>query len=217
MLDKAVFSRAGIDGLFKEYIGDTPIEDALTSEMLIVAYDFNHNQPRFYSKELARADRAIYDVTISEASASSAAIPGGFPPMQVKTGYNITDLNIDGGVIANNPALYAYLFSAYREDLHKEKANIRILAISCGQKAYNKTGTLKAPEDMQAYTQVTNIFAYMLEINQLTADWYLGMEYDQKKKRREAALGKKDKRFDYLRVDGLSTASSASTSKKNID
>lgn len=147
MLDKAVFSRAGIDGLFKTYIGDTPILKALTKEVLFVSYDFNHNQPRFYSKELARKDMNIFDVTISQASASSAAIPGGFPPKNVMTGYNITDVNIDGGIIANNPALYAYIMSQYNEKLYKEKANIRVLALSCGRKTYGKKGTLKDEDD----------------------------------------------------------------------
>lgn len=57
----------------------------------------------------------------------------------------------------------------------------------------------------------------MLEINQLTADWYLKTEYEHKSKLREEATGKKDTRFDYLRVDGKSTSSSASTTKKNLD
>lgn len=57
----------------------------------------------------------------------------------------------------------------------------------------------------------------MLGINQLTTDWYLDQEYKHKKAMREQATGKKDDRLDYLRVDGISVSSSASTAQSNLD
>ena len=40
--------------MMEAYYGDKTVEDALTDEILIVAYEYNSQQPRFYSKYFAR-------------------------------------------------------------------------------------------------------------------------------------------------------------------
>ena len=49
-LHKGLYSREGLDKMMNQYYGDKNVSDALTDELLIVAYEYNSQQPRFYSK-----------------------------------------------------------------------------------------------------------------------------------------------------------------------
>ena len=59
----------------------------LTDEALVVSYDYNSQQPRFYSKFYAERDPKIYNVTLNIATAASSAAPGFFKPMSRVNGY----------------------------------------------------------------------------------------------------------------------------------
>lgn len=41
-LSQAVFSRAGLDSCYDEFIGDTRVSEAITDELLAIAYDYNN-------------------------------------------------------------------------------------------------------------------------------------------------------------------------------
>ena len=84
----------------------------MTDELLIVAYDYNSKQPRLYSKHFAELDAGIYDVKMSIATGGSSAAPVFFEPQQSVDEYGIQQLVIDGGIIGNNPALFAYLMQS---------------------------------------------------------------------------------------------------------
>lgn len=80
----------------------------MSDEVLIVAYDYNSQEPRFFSKYFAYHDKHIYDVKVGEATGASSAAPTFFDPKSIEDGYGIDELQIDGGIICNNPAFYAY-------------------------------------------------------------------------------------------------------------
>jgi len=65
---------------------------------------------------------------MSDATGASSAAPTFFTPKIQKNGYGLTEYQIDGGVICNNPALYAYNIAT---TLRKEK-KIRVLSIGTG-------------------------------------------------------------------------------------
>mmetsp|Transcript_12911 Transcript_12911/g.20010 ORF Transcript_12911/g.20010 Transcript_12911/m.20010 type:complete len:97 (-) Transcript_12911:341-631(-) len=92
----------------KNLLGHYNIDEVLTDEILIVAYDYNSQEPRFFSKYFSREDSAIYDVPVGNATGASSAAPTFFDPKQQLNGYGITELQIDGGIICNNPSLYAH-------------------------------------------------------------------------------------------------------------
>ena len=74
----------------------------------MVSYDYNSNEPRFYSKLFASQDPFLYDVTVANASLASTAEPKFFEPKFKTDGYGYQHYEVDGGVIANNPSFYAY-------------------------------------------------------------------------------------------------------------
>jgi len=107
-VNSALYKRDGLELLMKDYLGGARFGEALTDELLVVAYDYNSQEPRFFSKFFAKADPFIYDVPMSEATGASSAAPTFFDPKVSTNKLGLTELQIDGGIICNNPALYAY-------------------------------------------------------------------------------------------------------------
>ena len=50
VLTRTMYDRAGLDGLTLELLPDFYVKDASPDEVLICAYEYNSQQPRFYSK-----------------------------------------------------------------------------------------------------------------------------------------------------------------------
>ena len=63
-----------------DLLGDYNFTGALTQELLVVAYEYNSQEPRFYSKYFTHQDPAIYNVPIGNATGSSSAAPTFFDP-----------------------------------------------------------------------------------------------------------------------------------------
>ena len=117
-------NRQGIEMICSELFGDVPITAALT-EIFIVSFDYSYGNPIFFTKyyaenPLVKGQPEIYGTTLSNAAEASAAAPIYFAPKVLND-----HILIDGGVIANNPSLYAYEFA--KRVLGKKK--VRIIAI----------------------------------------------------------------------------------------
>jgi patatin-like phospholipase/acyl hydrolase len=110
-LTYSVFDRKGADALFKEYFGDLKVKDAITKEVMIIAFSYNMMQPRFYSKFQARIEPEVYDVTMDLAVAASSSTPGYFYPKRYTNGNGVEELLVDGSIISNNPSLYAFIYA----------------------------------------------------------------------------------------------------------
>lgn len=141
LLTEAAMKRAGLDNLMDNLCGDTRMDQALTDELLLIAYNYNDRQPRLFSKRFDDEDPGIYDVKISDASSASASIPGVWSPKEIKTKYKNNEMLIDGGIVANNPSLLAYILAKYIPNDKSKDANIRMLSLSCGEEKYDKITT----------------------------------------------------------------------------
>lgn len=111
MLDSSKFSRGSLDKIMYGYFGAKKFPDMLTNELMVISYEYNSQEPRFFSKYMTAQNPGIYDVHIGNATASSSAAPTFFNPHEVINSYNLTELQIDGGTICNNPTLYTYELS----------------------------------------------------------------------------------------------------------
>jgi patatin-like phospholipase/acyl hydrolase len=106
--------------------GDVNIKDAITEEVMIVSFEYNSHEPRLFTKWAAENISDFFNVSLADASEASSSAPVYFNPKVIGN-----QVLIDGGVIANEPAFYAYLFS--KEILNK--TSIRIVSIGTGQVA----------------------------------------------------------------------------------
>lgn len=134
------------------------ITETLGDEVVIVAYDYNGRQPRFFSKYFAAMNPGVYDTMIRVAVGGSAAAPTYFDPMTYIDHYNITERLIDGGVIANNPSNYAYNIARL-----KGKSDIRLLSIGTGEKEYKGIDHVEALNKV-AYALRVDDFMMVMDI-----------------------------------------------------
>eukprot|EP00347_Sterkiella_histriomuscorum_P004105 403361733 len=167
-LTKSSYDRRGIESICNEMFGNIRIQDALTKEVNIVAYEYNSHQPRVFSKFSSHALPQNYSVGISNASEASSAAPIYFDPKVIGE-----QVLIDGGVIANNPAFYAYLHSKYANKQEK----IRVISIGTGEQAgknLDPKSVDKLDWAMQIGTLITVVEAtthdYLMK--QLPEDYY---------------------------------------------
>jgi len=165
MLTSSKYSRKNLDIMMKKLLGEFGFDEALTQELLVVAYEYNSQEPRFYSKYFRHQDPGIYDVPIGNATGSSSAAPTFFDPHQVNNKYGFTELQIDGGVICNNPSLYAYEMA---RDLYGYR-KIRMLSLGTGELPFTKID----PETFDIKTALSMNGEFMMNIDGFSADYYL--------------------------------------------
>ena len=65
----------------------------------------------------------VYDVKIGESTGASSAAPTYFDPKKTENAYGLTELQVDGGIICNNPSLYAYQVAKL---LNKKKKKLSV-------------------------------------------------------------------------------------------
>lgn len=111
------------------YFQNKTFDDIVVDELLINAYEFNHNQPRFYSKYFRKAMKGTHDVMLRIAMGGSSAAPIYFDPEIHTDLFGIEEHVIDGGIICNNPEMYAYMMAKYLKG-HK---HVRVLALGTGR------------------------------------------------------------------------------------
>jgi patatin-like phospholipase/acyl hydrolase len=99
------YDASGIEGLLKEYFGDSKLKDALTN-LLITTYAIEEGKPFYFSSRLAQTDENE-NILYREVARSTSAAPSYFKPSMVP-GPNGDYAFVDGGVFANNPSILAY-------------------------------------------------------------------------------------------------------------
>lgn len=152
-LTKSSYDRSGIEKICDEMFGNVMLKEALTKEVNIVSYEYNRQQPRIFSKATARIDASTFDVSISDASEASSAAPIYFDPKVIGD-----QVLIDGGVIANNPAMYSYLHSKHAN----KQGKISILSIGTGDtkhKEFNSDTTSKVDWLFELGTLISTVEA----------------------------------------------------------
>jgi patatin-like phospholipase/acyl hydrolase len=79
-LSKPAFQRENIDNLLTEMFGTNNITDSISSEILLLSYAYNHEEPRFFSKLGSNSGKPDYQITIADAVRASSAAPTYFMP-----------------------------------------------------------------------------------------------------------------------------------------
>jgi len=99
--------------LLDEVFGKTMITEALT-ELCIVSYSLSRQEARLYSKFMVEQDPDIYNMRIFDAAAATSAAPlywnlkdTKLPGGKNASGQSDTEVLLDGGIIQNNPSIYA--------------------------------------------------------------------------------------------------------------
>ena len=79
--------------------------------MLVTSFDYNSQTPRFFSRYMNYKNPGDYNEMLKTAVGASSAAPTAFDPLTNINGYGVEEQLIDGGMICNNPSMYAYIMS----------------------------------------------------------------------------------------------------------
>jgi len=97
----------GVETTLQRYFGDVRLKDAL-KPVLVPSYDIEKQMPIFFKSERAK-NSPDSDFLMREVARATSAAPTYFPPEKIDTPDPLQYYAlIDGGVIANNPAMCAY-------------------------------------------------------------------------------------------------------------
>jgi predicted acylesterase/phospholipase RssA len=95
------YDARGLEKTFDEFLPKAKLSEALI-EVFIMAYDLERRRPRAFKRWRAKED-IHQDVSLKDIACATSAAPTYFPPAVIENrGF------IDGGVVANNPALAGY-------------------------------------------------------------------------------------------------------------
>lgn len=87
---------------------DMSIQDVVTKDLYLTAWDLNHRTPRFFSKTSQKkmtSAEANHDMPLSKMVLASAATPYYFKPATIEG-----SLYISGDNVASSPAMFAYYY-----------------------------------------------------------------------------------------------------------
>jgi len=196
-LNSPNYSRDQLDKILNEFVGMYKVSEAMTDEILMVSYGYNEQKPRFFSKHFAKVDPGIYDIPMAVASASSSSAPVYFQPNTVTNKYDMTEMLIDGGVVGNNPSLYAYHLA---RQIHGHQ-KIRLLSIGTGEPHFEKWDTSKGWS--KAYQFKSGKDEFMMSMDIYSADYYMQEQFKFD-----------DHPEDYIRLETVSEASMDKTDKE---
>lgn len=101
------FRARGINEALKETFGESHFIDQFVKPCLITAYNITKEQSQFFTRCSAK-NNARKNFRIWEVARATSAAPSFFRPARLLSEYGECHTMIDGGVIANNPALCAY-------------------------------------------------------------------------------------------------------------
>jgi patatin-like phospholipase/acyl hydrolase len=85
---------------------DTRLTNALT-EVVIVSYSVSKQESRLYSKHMAKLNPAVYDLGLYDVAIATSSAPAFWEVVPTILPDGSEEINIDGGVVQNNPSMYA--------------------------------------------------------------------------------------------------------------
>jgi patatin-like phospholipase/acyl hydrolase len=105
----SMYDRSSLDRIIQSFIGNMMIKDIILDDILVISYEYESGEPRFYTKMRAISEPLLYDVKLGDAIGASSSAPGFFDNKVIKHSLlSFKEHLIDGGVVANNPSLYAF-------------------------------------------------------------------------------------------------------------
>ncbi|MBD2042875.1 patatin-like phospholipase family protein [Microcoleus sp. FACHB-672] len=142
------FSSGGRESVLTEFLGETPIEEAVT-EVFVTSYDTELRMPIFFTSNRHNEKRADYfrkiceGFTMKQAAMATSAAPTYFEPYKVETLHPTRSgfySLVDGGVVANNPTAMAIIEAIvfYREKYKTRLFVDDILVVSLGTGALTR-------------------------------------------------------------------------------
>lgn len=155
-----------------EYFGDACIAD-LRRPCLMVAYDMTKKQAVFFNTVSSRKDEKR-NYSLVDAIMASTAAPTYFPPQPLTIGKKRVNCLVDGGVVANNPAMTALIESLKLPGNNKIEDT---LLLSVGNLTNKKSYCYDEVKRWGLISWAVPMFDVLLNGNEQTVDYELRKIY----------------------------------------
>lgn len=176
------YNAASVEKIFQEYFGTTKLSQ-LISTTLVTAYEMRQEQLLVLDSSKAKHFKSE-DFYTKDAARSTSAAPTYFSAAEVKNLSGEPYLFADGGLIANNPGLIAYLRG---QSLYPKAKRIMLLSL----------GTGTALEDSLSGLKNKGLLGWAPEVASVMMKGVSDLHHKQKKQQ-SYILGKEA--FDYTRI-----------------
>ncbi|MCU0515259.1 MAG: patatin-like phospholipase family protein [Oscillatoria sp. Prado101] len=123
------YSAQGLEAVLEKYLGATYLSEAL-ADILIPSYDIELRRPYFFKSFKAKLDTKR-DFPMKKVARATSAAPTYFEPLKLETN-DLIDYYalIDGGVVANNPAMSAYVEA---KSIYKDATDFLVVSLGTGE------------------------------------------------------------------------------------
>ena len=104
---------------------DLSIQDVVSDDLYLTAWDLNHRTPRFFSKWSQKnqvSDVANHNMPLGQMTLASAMTPYYFKPVDIEGSFYIS-----GDNVAMSPAMFAYYYANEKKD--KAASSIRVVSV----------------------------------------------------------------------------------------
>jgi uncharacterized protein len=123
----------GLENALKDYFGDTKLSQLL-KPCLITSYDIKRRSAHFFKQHFAKEKGNSHDYLVRELARATSAAPTYFECAFVRSDTRVGYPLIDGGIIANNPAMCAYAEAV--SAFGKRAKDMAILSVGTGSTSF---------------------------------------------------------------------------------
>jgi patatin-like phospholipase/acyl hydrolase len=122
------YPAAPLEGVLEKFFGETRLQEALTN-VLITSYEIERRIPWFFRSNRAK-NLDSYDFPMRQVARATSAAPTFFSPALLANPDGKQWALIDGGIIANNPTLAAYVDAVNEHGHHN---NFLVVSLGTGE------------------------------------------------------------------------------------
>lgn len=164
------YSSSGINSILKSMFGETETLGNLKQNVLITSYDTEKSKATFFTHFANDEDSEYKDIPIWNIARATSAAPTYFEPHHFTTnhhGRNIEYTCVDGGMLANNPAMCAYI------EAKKQWPDEEIMVISLGTGTLKQNTPFEDVKDLNRICWLPKIFSIFFDGMNDTVDYQL--------------------------------------------
>lgn len=168
----AKYTNKNFEQMLDEYFHEDTLGN-LRKPCLLTAYDITQRNAVFFNSVSGRADNQR-NYLLKDAILASTAAPTYFPPTCKKGRIGCYGCLVDGGVVANNPALCAMIEALKLPDCNRFS---QILTVSVGNAKNTKSYTYKQAKLWGLFQWALPMFDILMDGNEQTVDYQLRRLY----------------------------------------
>ncbi|WP_196888880.1 CBASS cGAMP-activated phospholipase [Aureivirga sp. CE67] len=170
------YDAAELEEALHDNFGETKFSQ-LIKPCVVTSYDIKNGRPHFFKQH--KAHNPIFDFKVKDVARATSAAPTYFETARVKNDINTPFPLIDGGLVANNPALVSYSEARSIDFpfVSKPKAE-DMMIVSIGTGSSSKTYEYKKAKDWGMVGWIKPIIDIMMAGSSQTVDHHLKQIFD---------------------------------------